>query len=260
MERTVKILDKEADRVNKTNANYNTRYRNMVQLNEVVVRGQTENMSKKDFAKLQEKATKAKKEAERASADYKLAVMRWTEARHAWEERMIAACDVIQSIETQRVTVTKTILKKLTLFQEEVLMNIISDTLKSILNSIEKIDPTFDIQDFMDRQSTGTEKPPMLKFVDFFTGHKQSFDIKTGIRADSFLGISSSSSDAVNTSKDQLDASSTPVKSSELPMTSSNENMVDKQTHPSLDASPRIGSLSVASTISQEDTEGFPNS
>jgi nostrin len=113
MHRAVKLLDKEAHNVDKTNAHYNTRHRNVVQLQEMIQKTPAENVSKKETLKLQEKLVKAKKEAEQASADYKLAVIRWTEARHAWEERMLAACDVIQAIEQQRIAFIKTRLGRL---------------------------------------------------------------------------------------------------------------------------------------------------
>ena len=172
MQRAVKLLDKEARSVDKANAYYNTRHRNVVQLQEMIQKNPTDNASKKETLKLQEKLAKAKKEAEQASADYKLAVIRWTEARHAWEERMLAACDVIQAIEQQRIAFIKARLGRLITCQEEAATTIVSEILKGILDKIEKIDPHLDLQNFIIHRATGTEKPLVLTFVDFFSGQK----------------------------------------------------------------------------------------
>ena len=110
----------------------------------IVARGQTDDMTKRDFMKLQAEAAKERKKAANAAADYRRAVDDCELTRQKWEEDMRQACAVciiftfknifeltifirlffnkqeFQSAEEERINFTKEILTRYLNIQRDV--------------------------------------------------------------------------------------------------------------------------------------------
>ena len=148
------------------------------------------NIPRKDLQKMIEKVVKCKRDAELASSynvfvysstcflirlvaiDYRNGLVAWANARQQWESEMEVACDEYQKLEEDRLALLKNRLIRFNELQVESMVHLTGETLDRILVSLQEVDVGRDIANFIQENGTGKDRPPLVYFVDYFTGER----------------------------------------------------------------------------------------
>lgn len=120
----------------------------------------------KEWDKIVQKQVKSIQDAKRADAQYRDSVARLEQTRQQWERDMTQFCDLCEALEDARIK----------MLQNEmwICCNILSSNCveedqccESARNALEKVSIEHDIQSFINRSRTGTERPAPLMFEQY---------------------------------------------------------------------------------------------
>lgn len=126
----------------------------------------------KELAKLQDKSEKLRRETELAEQDYRMAVQRWAETRFEWEDRFTHFCNLCQQMDEERLSLLHERLGRIHKLTLEVQSEWIVKAMCLMAHTVTGICPPEDSSLFIQQFGTGSNKPPLLSFVDVFTGEK----------------------------------------------------------------------------------------
>lgn len=160
-------LAQEQAEIESIKIDYSEKALQMTKAVEQASRGQTSNMTKKEYEKIQERAIKCKREVDLVEQEYKEAVVRWNAYQDQWEIKLADMADAFQKADLQRVDASKTILTSLVDDQVEFLVNIKSACYTKVRESIAEIDAIADSNGFY-KQAPGSAKPTRLAFESLF--------------------------------------------------------------------------------------------
>eukprot|EP00158_Paraphelidium_tribonemae_P002988 Partr_v1_DN25819_c0_g1_i1_m2951 putative Inherit from NOG: Growth arrest-specific 7 len=131
-----------------------------------VQRGPGNAVLKRDFEKLEEAARKERKKASMAAYDYKTAVEDYERVRKQWEDDMHSATYEFQQAEEERLEYLKTVLQSYLTAQQQ-LTDECKEAGEMVVNSVDAVSKTVDIEMFVKEHYTGSFKPEPLTFEQY---------------------------------------------------------------------------------------------
>ena len=163
-----KTVTKEVATVERLKKDYLAKCKIMTDAVQLAAKGQTNNMTKKEYAKIQEKAIKAKKDVDQAEQEYRNSVKTYNDAQDAWENHLTRVAVESQKLDHDRLLLTKQVLIKVMDTQVQLLKDTQANVLTNMRQTIDLITPEEDINAWVEKAKTGDKKPTRLTFQSYF--------------------------------------------------------------------------------------------
>ncbi|KAK3751244.1 hypothetical protein RRG08_024001 [Elysia crispata] len=117
----------------------------------------------KEIDKARIKATKAEEEANKADDAYKSAVLVLEDSRVNWEREMVAACNVFQKLDEERITFLRQELWRAFNADSQIALDI-DNSCEEVREILEKCDVVSDIDAFIQARGTGVDHPEPFQY------------------------------------------------------------------------------------------------
>ncbi|RUS86832.1 hypothetical protein EGW08_005428 [Elysia chlorotica] len=153
----------------------------------------------KDIDKARVKASKAEEEANKADDAYKSAVLVLEDSRVNWEREMVAACNVFQKLDEERITFLRQELWRAINADSQIALDI-DNSCEEVREILEKCDVVSDIDAFIQARGTGVDHPEPFQYR-HYSKIMPSYDNDSGGSTEGQQPYSEYSNDELETPK-----------------------------------------------------------
>lgn len=166
-----KEVKNQIRRVKDAKSVYENKFDLMKKAVKLVSQGQQDNMTKREYQKIQEKAIKAKKEFDNSEREYKELFSAYEAAQNAWDHHVTRLAQTTQLLEQKRMSVLKSLLNKVTSSQCKLLATDFKAVAEEMQASASSIKPDQDMSNWVLSNQTGTQKQERLQLVTLIQGN-----------------------------------------------------------------------------------------
>lgn len=167
-DRLNKAIAKELANIEKCKKDYTLKGTELTKAIQIAGKGQTDNMTKKEYEKIQEKAIKSKKDLDAAEQEYKAALKKYDAAQDQYDEKLNEFAKEVQKLEAERLAVSQASLNKIMDSQLELLGNITQGCFQKMKENLNLLTPAEDLTLYLAQHKTSSSKPARPAFQSFF--------------------------------------------------------------------------------------------